>query len=86
MSMSAVSTDSTNRIAAKRRWAQVGAAGGIAFVVMQLVAQGLTQVGGSEPAFNAPAGEIVTFFMNRNMALTQIGRGGLRGARIEVSG
>jgi hypothetical protein len=73
MSASAVTADRASRAPAKRRWTQVGAAGGIAFVVLQLIAQALIQVGGSEPAFNAPAGEIVDFFMNRNMTLTQVG-------------
>jgi hypothetical protein len=38
----------------KRRWEQIGAAGGIVFILLQLVSQGLIQVGGSEPAFSAP--------------------------------
>jgi hypothetical protein len=59
--------------ATNNRWEQIGAAGGIAFVVLQLIGQSLIQVGGSEPAFDAPAGEIVTFFMNRNVMLAGIG-------------
>jgi hypothetical protein len=35
----------------KRRWEQVGAAGRIVFILLQLVDQGLIQAGGSEPAF-----------------------------------
>lgn len=57
----------------KRRWEQVGAAGGIAFVVLQLVGQALIQVGGAEPAFTAPAEEIVSFFENRDPQLFRIG-------------
>jgi len=49
----------------KRRWEQIGAAGGIAFVVLQLASQALIQIGGAEPAFTAPAQEIVDFFNNR---------------------
>lgn len=73
MSISTVSADRIDSQQAKRRWNQVGAAGGIAFVVMQLIAQALIQVGGSEPAFDAPAADIVTFFANRNSTLTQVG-------------
>lgn len=58
---------------AKARWEQIGAAGGIAYVVLQLVSQALIQVGGSEPPFNAPAAEIEAFFMNRNPQLAAIG-------------
>ncbi len=43
----------------KHRWEQLAASGGIAYVVLQLIAQGLIQIGGAEPSFNAPAGEIV---------------------------
>ena len=57
----------------KRRWEQIGAAGGIAFVVLQLAGQSLIQVGGAEPPFNATAAEIETFFMNRNLQLASIG-------------
>lgn len=58
---------------AKRRWEQIGAAGGIVFVLLQLVGQALVQVGGAEPSFNAPAEEIVTFFENRNPQLFAAG-------------
>jgi len=55
------------------RWEQIGAAGGIVFVVLQLVSQALIQAGGSEPAFEASAAEIETFFMNRNIQLALTG-------------
>lgn len=55
------------------RWEQIGAAGGIVFVALQLLSQALIQAGGSEPAFDAPAAEIETFFMNRNMQLALTG-------------
>ena len=57
----------------RRRWEQVGAAGGIVFVVLQLLSQALIQAGGSEPAFEASAAEIETFFMNRNIQLALTG-------------
>lgn len=57
----------------RRRWEQIGAAGGIVFVVLQVVSQSLIQAGGSEPAFDAPAAEIEAFFMNRNMQLALTG-------------
>jgi len=44
------------------QWVRVGAVGGLLFVVLQLVAQGLIQAGGAEPSFSAGAGEIVAFF------------------------
>jgi hypothetical protein len=56
-----------------RRWEQIGAASGIVFVVLQLVAQSLIQVGGSEPAFNAAAPEIHEFFMSRDRSLFGLG-------------
>ncbi|HEX6386530.1 MAG TPA: hypothetical protein VF177_17805 [Anaerolineae bacterium] len=74
MTQSAVyATKDKESVATKRRWEQMGAAGGIAFVVMQLAGQSLIQVGGAEPAFDAAATEIETFFMNRNFQLTLIG-------------
>jgi hypothetical protein len=57
----------------KHRWEQIGAAGGIAFIVLQFAAQGLIQIGGGEPAFNAPAEEILSYFENRNPLLFNIG-------------
>lgn len=50
-----------------------GAVAAIAFPILQMVAQGLIQVGGAEPPFSAPAAEIVTFFQNRNPTLFAIG-------------
>ena len=51
---------------AQRSLEQVGAAGGILFIVLQLVGQTLIQVGGGEPSFDASAQEIVEFFEARN--------------------
>lgn len=53
-----------------KKWAAVA---GIAFVVLQLVSQGLIQYGGSEPAFNAPSEEIVAFFTSKNSQFVAIG-------------
>jgi hypothetical protein len=50
-----------------------GAVAAIAFPILQMVAQGLIQVGGAEPPFSASAAEIVTFFQNRNPTLFAIG-------------
>ena len=58
---------------AQRRLEQVGAAGGILFIVLQLVAQFLIQVGGGEPSFDASAQEIVAFFEARDTLLFNIG-------------
>ena len=57
----------------KQRWEQIGAASGIAFVLLQLISQALIQIGGSEPAFTASAQEIVSFFENRDLSLAPIG-------------
>jgi len=54
-------------------WEQIGAAGGIVFVVLQMVAQALIQVGGAEPPFDAPAPTIAAFFMARNSQLFALG-------------
>ena len=56
-----------------RRWEQIGASGGIVFVVLQLVSQALIQIGGMEPAFTADADEILDFFLNRDSAMAPIG-------------
>lgn len=61
------------RLTTKRRWEQIGASGGIVFVVLQLASQALIQIGGSEPPFDAPAAEIETFFINRDIQLATIG-------------
>ena len=58
---------------AQKRLEQLGAAGGILFVVLQLVAQSLIQVGGGEPSFDASAEEIVAFFDARDTLLFNIG-------------
>jgi hypothetical protein len=57
----------------KVRWEQMAAGCGLLFVVLQLIAQGLIQIGGSEPSFNAPAGEIISFFENRERLLFNAG-------------
>ena len=46
-----------------------GAAAGIGYPVLQMVAQGLIQASGVEPSFGAPASEILAFFQNQNPAL-----------------
>jgi hypothetical protein len=56
-----------------RRWEQLGAAMGIAFIIMQLTAQGMIQPGGAEPPFYAGSQEIVEFFMTRNTRLAGLG-------------
>ena len=52
---------------------KIGALAAIAYPLMQMVSQGLIQVGGMEPTFAAPAAEIATFFENRDPALFAIG-------------
>jgi hypothetical protein len=58
-----------------RRWLQAGAAGGVAFVVLQLVGQfliaGASNV--SEPAFDAPTADIVAFFDAQNAGMVKLG-------------
>jgi hypothetical protein len=53
--------------------ARVAGAGGLAFVLLQLGSQGLIQVGGVEPSFDAPAEDIVRFFEARHRALFEVG-------------
>ena len=55
------------------RWEQIGAAGGIVFVVLQMAAQALIQVGGVESPFDATAEPIVAFFMARNSQFFALG-------------
>jgi hypothetical protein len=55
------------------RWEQIGAAGGIVFVVLQMASQALLQVGGGEPRFDAPAETIAAFYMARNSQLFALG-------------
>jgi hypothetical protein len=52
---------------------KAGAAAGIAFPALQMIAQGLIQVGGAEPPFTADASEILAFFQNRDATLFAIG-------------
>jgi hypothetical protein len=54
------------------RLQQIGAAGGIAFVILQMASQSLIQVGGAEPRFGAPAEEILQFFARRDPQLFAI--------------
>jgi len=54
-------------------WEQIGAAGGIVFVVLQMASQALIQVGGAEPPFDAPADTIAAFFMARDSQLFALG-------------
>ena len=54
-------------------WKTMSAAGGLIFVVLQLISQGLMQIGGAEPAFTASSAEIVAFFESRNLALAELG-------------
>ncbi len=55
------------------RLEQIGAAGGIIFVALQIAAQALIQVGGAEPPFNAPAATIAAFFMARDSQFFALG-------------
>lgn len=57
----------------KSQWTQIGAAGGILFLLMGLGAQMLIQVGGMEPAFSAPVEEIMAFYNARNPQLSALG-------------
>jgi hypothetical protein len=57
----------------KNRWEQIAASGGLIFIVLAFGGQGFIQVGGSEPSFNAPAAEILTFFETRDQLLFNIG-------------
>jgi hypothetical protein len=54
-------------------WERVAAIGGIAYVALSMASQGLIQIGGAEPSFDAPASEIVAFFEARNTQLFDIG-------------
>ncbi len=55
------------------RLEQIGAAGGIVFVALQMASQALIQVGGAEPPFDATTETIVAFFMARNSQLFALG-------------
>ncbi len=54
-------------------WRKVGASGGIVFIVLQMAGQLLFQSGGAEPAFNAPAAEILEFFQAKDTVFFEIG-------------
>jgi hypothetical protein len=54
-------------------WERAAAAGGIVFVGLQLVSQGLMQIGGVEPSFDASADEILAFFEARHETLFALG-------------
>ncbi len=55
------------------RLEQIGAAGGIVFVVLQMASQALIQAGGAEPPFDATTETIVAFFLARNSRLFALG-------------
>jgi hypothetical protein len=55
------------------RLQRFAALGGMLFVLLQMAGQGLIQVGGAEPAFTAPADEILRFFLQRDTTLFAIG-------------
>jgi hypothetical protein len=52
---------------------KIGAAGGLIFVILQMVSQGMIQIGGAEPAFKASSEEIIRFFSARNLVLANLG-------------
>jgi len=52
---------------------KIGALAGILFPILQMIAQGLIQVGGVEPSFSADAEEILAFFQSRDPALFRTG-------------
>jgi len=56
---------------------QIGATGGILFVVLQLVGRTLIQVGGLEPSSHASTEQIVEFFEARDTSLFNIGKGAI---------
>jgi len=57
----------------KSRLKKVGAIAGIAFPIIQMIAQALIQAGGIEPSFAAPSSEIVAFFQSRDPTLSFVG-------------
>jgi hypothetical protein len=57
----------------KTQLKKIGAAAGIAFPLLQLIAQGMIQIGGAEPAFTAEASVILEFFQSRDAILFAIG-------------
>jgi hypothetical protein len=46
---------------------------GIAYPLLQMISQGLIQIGGAEPPFTAPAADILAFFQNRDPNLAALG-------------
>jgi hypothetical protein len=54
------------------RYVKWGAFGAIAYPILQLISQGLIQFGGSEPAFTAPAQEILGFFQSKDSTFIAI--------------
>jgi hypothetical protein len=72
-SVSSVQQHGNATVAHSGRLKKYGAIGAIAFPVMQMVSQGLIQIGGVEPPFAAPASDIVSFFAARNPTLFSIG-------------
>jgi hypothetical protein len=54
-------------------WERTAAIAAFAYVVLSMASQGLIQIGGAEPALDAPAGEIVEFFEARNPQLFEAG-------------
>lgn len=55
------------------RLSQMGALGGIVFVLLQLVSQTMLKAGGSEPKFDAQSAEIAQFFADRDVDLVWTG-------------
>ena len=53
------------------KYVKWGAAGAFAYPVLQLTAQALVQSGGAEPAFAAPAQEILGFFQSKDSSLME---------------
>lgn len=54
-------------------WRKLGGWSAIVYVVLEITGQMMFQVGGGEPAFNAPAAEVVGFFTTRDPGLVSMG-------------
>lgn len=54
------------------RMRQIGAVGGIVFIVLQAIAQLGLQAGGAEPRFNAPTEPIVAFFASKSSQFMEV--------------
>lgn len=65
--------NSTQTVSRGHSLKKLGAIAAIAFPILQVISQGLMQVGGMEPSFAAPAAEILTFFQNRDATLFAFG-------------